>query len=175
MSSCIPLYLLDADDLHSTTALASLHYSRHRMQTHAHSHTHMYIPHYANTFICIRLMNVMVDSIRGRKGVPRRTQYENTQKQITHKHTQAHTHKHTRTHTHTCTPIQTHTTFDHNTCLQTRWRCTQLHDSDLLLLWVFCVFACFCVFTDRYRARILDGHRDRQIRRLRFPRRSRSG
>ena len=29
--------------------------------------------------------------------------------------------------------------------------------------------------TDRYRARILDGHRDRQIRRLRLPRHSHSG
>jgi len=29
--------------------------------------------------------------------------------------------------------------------------------------------------TDRYRAGILDGHRDRQIRRLRFPRHSHSG
>jgi len=29
MSSCIPLYLLDADDLHSSTALASLRYTEH--------------------------------------------------------------------------------------------------------------------------------------------------
>jgi len=29
--------------------------------------------------------------------------------------------------------------------------------------------------TDKYRAGILDGHRDRQIRRLRFPRHSHSG
>jgi len=29
--------------------------------------------------------------------------------------------------------------------------------------------------TDRYRAGILDGHRDRQIRRLRFPRHNQSG
>jgi len=28
MSSCIPLYLLDADDPHSTTALASLRYNQ---------------------------------------------------------------------------------------------------------------------------------------------------
>jgi len=74
--------------------------------------------------------------------------YENTQKQITHQHTQAHTHKHARTHKHTCTRIQTHTTYDHNTCLQTRWRCAQLHDSDLLLLWVcvcLYVFVCLCI------------------------------